>query len=54
MIALNEVNAGQKVVVSDVKGDKRFLSRITSIGLTIGCELEVLHNERKFPLLFYG
>lgn len=54
MIALNEVNAGQRVVVSNVKGDKRFLSRITSIGLTIGCELEVLHNERKFPLLFYG
>ena len=54
MIALKEVNAGQKVVVSDVKGDQRFLSRVTSIGLTIGCELEILYNEQKFPLLFYG
>ncbi len=54
MVALNEVDAGQKVVVSDVKGDQRFLSRVTSIGLTIGCSLEILHNEKKFPLLFYG
>jgi ferrous iron transport protein A len=54
MIALNEVNAGQKVVVSDVKGDQRFLSRATSIGLTIGCRLAILHNEKKFPILFYG
>jgi ferrous iron transport protein A len=54
MIALNEVNTGQKVVVTDVEGDQRFLSRITSIGLTIGCEIEMLHNERKLPLLFYG
>lgn len=54
MIALNEVNTGQKVVVTDIEGDQRFLSRITSIGLTIGCEIEMLHNERKLPLLFYG
>jgi ferrous iron transport protein A len=54
MTTLNKVNAGRKVVVSDVKGDQRFLSRITSVGLTIGCELEILHNEKKFPLLFYG
>ena len=54
MTTLNKVNAGRKVVVSDVKGDQRFLSRITSVGLTIGCELEILHNEIKLPLLFYG
>ncbi|HOE89583.1 MAG: FeoA domain protein [Spirochaetes bacterium ADurb.Bin315] len=54
MTTLNKVNAGRKVVVSDVKGDQRFLSRITSVGLTIGCELEILHNEKKLPLLFYG
>jgi ferrous iron transport protein A len=54
VILLNEVNAGQKVVVSNVKGNQRFLSRVTSIGLTIGCELEMLLNEERFPLLFYG
>jgi ferrous iron transport protein A len=54
VVLLYEVNAGQKVVVSNVKGDQRFLSRVTSIGLTIGCELEMLLNEGRFPLLFYG
>jgi ferrous iron transport protein A len=54
MITLNKVNAGQKAVVADIKGDTRFLSRVTSIGVTLGCEVEILYNERKFPLLFYG
>jgi ferrous iron transport protein A len=54
VIALHKVNAGQKAVVADIKGNTRFLSRITSIGLTLGCEIEMLHNERKLPLLFYG
>ncbi|NLL91411.1 MAG: ferrous iron transport protein A [Ruminococcaceae bacterium] len=54
MIELSKIKAGQKVVVSEVKGDNRFLSRITSIGLTIGCEIKMLYNEKKLPLLFYG
>ncbi len=54
MIVLNEVIAGQKVVVAEIKGDTRFLSRATSMGLTIGCEIEMLYNEKRFPLLFYG
>jgi ferrous iron transport protein A len=54
VIELSKIKAGQKVVVSEVKGDNRFLSRITSIGLTIGSEIKMLYNEKKFPLLFYG
>ena len=54
MVKLNEVSAGQKAVVADVCGDSRFLSRIVSIGLTPGCKIEMLHNEGKLPLLFYG
>ncbi|HHU96384.1 MAG TPA: ferrous iron transport protein A [Petrimonas sp.] len=54
MLTLNEVNEGQKVIIADIKGNTRFLSRITSIGLTLGCEIKMLYNEKKFPLLFYG
>jgi len=54
VVKLNEVSAGQKAVVADVCGDSRFLSRIVSIGLTPGCKIEMLHNEGKLPLLFYG
>lgn len=54
MTALSKVGAGQRAVVADIKGDTRFLSRITSIGLTLGSEIQMLYNEGKFPLLFYG
>lgn len=54
MLTLNEVNAGQKAKIADIKGDSRFLSRITSIGLTLGCEIKMLHNEKRFPLLLYS
>ena len=35
-------------------GDRRYLSRITSIGLTPGCNIEVLQNVKNRPLLIYG
>ncbi|NMD39063.1 MAG: ferrous iron transport protein A [Christensenellaceae bacterium] len=54
MLKLNNVKAGQKAIVVKIQGDKRFLSRITSIGLTLGCKIEVLYNESKLPLLLYG
>lgn len=54
MVKLSEINAGQKAVISYIEGDARFLSRITSIGLTPGCEIEMLYNENRLPLLLYG
>lgn len=35
-------------------GDKRFLGRITAIGLTPGTHLEVVKNAYKKPLLVYA
>ncbi|NLH38326.1 MAG: ferrous iron transport protein A [Thermotogaceae bacterium] len=54
MLKLNEINAGQKAIITNIKGNPRFLSRVTSIGLTLGCVIEMLYNEKKLPLLFYG
>ncbi|HHU01625.1 MAG TPA: ferrous iron transport protein A [Christensenellaceae bacterium] len=54
MLKLHEVKTGQKAVVKNIKGDARFLSRITSIGLSLGCEIQMLHNQAKLPLLLYG
>jgi ferrous iron transport protein A len=54
MLKLNEINAGQKVVIKEIKGNSRFLSRITSIGLTLGSEIVMLYNEKKVPLLFFS
>ncbi|MDI9470690.1 MAG: FeoA family protein [Bacillota bacterium] len=51
---LHEVKAGQRAVIVDVQGSSRFLSRATSIGLTRGLEIEMLHNEARLPLLLFG
>lgn len=51
---LTKVQAGQKGIIIEMDGDARFISRITSIGLTVGCPIEVLQNERKQPMLVYG
>lgn len=54
MNKLSEMKEGQRATIKAVDGDARFLSRITSIGLTLGGPVEVLRNERKLPLLLYS
>lgn len=53
-MVLTKVRAGQKGIITEMDGDARFISRITSIGLTVGCPIEVLQNEKKQPMLVYG
>ena len=54
MQKLTELQNGQKARITAVAGDRRYLSRITSIGLNIGCEIEMLQNVKKRPVLVYG
>lgn len=51
---LSDAKRGQKGKIHAISGDSRFLSRITSIGLTIGNEVEVIQNNKKQPLLVFG
>ena len=51
---LAEVKNGEKAVIVRIEGDRRYLSRITSIGLNVGCRVEMLQNVKKKPLLIYG
>ncbi|MCM1578560.1 MAG: ferrous iron transport protein A [Ruminococcus sp.] len=51
---LTEMGDGEKAVISAVTGDRRYLSRITSIGLNVGCKIEMLQNVTGRPLLVYG
>lgn len=51
---MNELGDGQKARITSIDGDRRYLSRITSIGLNTGCEIEMLQNVRKRPILVYG
>lgn len=54
MKKLSEVPAGTKGRIQALEGDSRFLGRVTSMGLTIGCSVEVLQNEKKQPILIFG
>lgn len=54
MKKLSEVKKGEKGKIACLQGDSRFLSRITSIGLTVGSEVEVMQNQKKQPVLVYG
>ena len=48
---LNEATPGFSGTITIIDGDTRFLSRITSIRLTQGCQIEVMQNEKKQPVL---
>ena len=54
MQTLTRLSQGQKGHITALVGDQRFLNRITAIGLTIGCPVEVLKNEKAQPVLVYS
>ena len=51
---LGEIKENSKAVVMALNGDSRFIGRITSIGLTPGCKLTVLKNDKNRPILVYS
>ncbi len=54
MKKLSELKKDSVGVIASINGDSRFISRITSIGLTPGCRLTVIKNEKRRPLLVYS
>ncbi len=51
---LCEMEPNKKAMVSKINGDDRFLSRVTSIGITPGCKLSVIRNDKNRPILVYS
>jgi ferrous iron transport protein A len=54
MQSVTESKYGQRGIVAALDGDARFLSRITAIGLTPGCPVEILRSEKRQPVLLYS
>lgn len=54
MKKLSELAKDSVAVIKTLDGDQRFMSRITSIGLTPGCTVTVIKNEKNRPLLVYS
>ena len=51
---LSETKENTEVVISEITGDTRFISRITSIGLTPGCHVQIIKNDKNRPVLLYS
>ncbi len=54
MTSLNNLQMNAEGVIASINGDTRYLSRITSIGLTPGCRIRVMKNDKNRPLLVYS
>ncbi len=54
MSKLLEMPKGAEGTVLSVNGDSRFVSRVTSIGLTPGCRVSMIKNEKNRPILIYS
>ncbi len=54
MITLAQASENLVYTVKKVDGDNRFISRITSVGITNGGTVKVIRNTPKMPLLVYS
>ncbi len=54
MRKLSELGNNSTGIITSLDGDRRFMSRITSIGLTPGSRVRVIKNEKNRPLLVYS
>lgn len=54
MKKLSELAKDETGVIASINGDARFISRITSIGLTPGCSITIIKNEKRRPILLYS
>ena len=51
---LAQLKENAEAVVSGLNGDTRFISRITSIGLTPGCRIRIIKNDKNRPVLLFS
>ena len=54
MKKLSELKKDENGIIASINGDARFVSRITSIGLTPGCRISIIKNEKRRPILVYS
>ncbi len=54
MMTLAQTSENLVYTVKKVDGDTRFISRVTSVGITNGGTVKVIRNNPKMPLLVYS
>ncbi|MEJ2566667.1 MAG: FeoA family protein [Gammaproteobacteria bacterium] len=50
-IFLDQLAAGSRAVVSELQGGRGFASRLAGMGISVGCQIEMLQNPAHGPLL---
>lgn len=53
MKKLAQMKQGQTGVVTAINGDVRYMSRITSIGITPGCKVRIIKNDKNRPVIVF-
>lgn len=53
MKKLAQMKQGQTGIVTAINGDARYMSRITSIGITPGCTISIVKNDKNRPVIVY-
>ena len=51
VVFLDQLAAGTRAVVGELRGGKGFASRLAGMGVSVGCQIEVLQNPARGPLL---
>jgi ferrous iron transport protein A len=54
MKKLFEMAQGEEGVISSIGGDTRYVGRITSIGITPGCRVRIIKNDKNRPIIVYS
>ncbi len=54
MTSLTQATEGRQYTVTSLSGESRFISRITSVGITVGGGLTVVRNSKRMPVLIYA
>ena len=50
-IFLDRLDSGTRAVVSELRGGRGFASRLAGMGISVGCQIEVLQNPAHGSLL---
>lgn len=51
---LTDHKKGETCRVVSIRGDNRFISRISSMGITIGSSMDIIQNTFAMPMLLYA
>ena len=50
-ILLDQLAPGSRAVVIELRGGRGFASRLAGMGISVGCQIEMLQNAARGPLL---